>query len=200
MVEVSAPCGECGKSVCSGDEFCEACGGKVSPELKKALSDRFEASHIDFAGHGKSAQSTIGGLSVLFALGGVAFFFITKSNNGDALAKLTGVGDGELLAQAVAGASTVGELRGALEREPYQILGLNLFLALAMLVLWMWSKRSLLPAIITALGIYVAVIVAGALYEPKSLLQGVIVKVVVILALAKGVRAALASRRLELAR
>jgi hypothetical protein len=200
MVEVSVSCGVCGKPVRSGDEFCEACGGKVSPELKKALQDRFEASHIDFAGRGKSAQSTIGGLSVLFTLGGVVIFFVTKNKSDDALAKLTGADDAEVLEQSVAGATTVGELRGELEREPYQALGLNLFLALVMLGLWMWSKRSLLPAIITALGIYVTVIVASALYDPKSLVQGVIVKVVVIVVLAKGVRAALAARKLELAR
>jgi hypothetical protein len=44
------------------------------------------------------------------------------------------------------------------------------------------------------------VIVAGAIYDPKSLFQGVIIKVVVIAALAKGVRAALAARKLEPAR
>jgi len=197
---VSVPCGACGKPLRSGDEFCEACGAKVSAELKKAVRDRFEASHIDFAGRAKSAQSTIGGLSVLFTLGGAVFFFITKGKSDEALAKLTGAGDGEPLEQTVAGARTVGELRGALQREPYQVLGLNLFLALVMLGLWMWSKRSLLPAIITALGIYVTVILASALYDPKSLAQGVIVKVIVIVALAKGVRAALATRKLELAR
>ncbi len=80
------------------------------------------------------------------------------------------------------------------------MLGINLFLALVMLGLWIWSKRATLPAIITALGIYVAVIIASALYDPATLAQGIVLKVLVIAALAKGVQSTLAARKLETAR
>jgi hypothetical protein len=203
MVEVSVPCGACGKPVRGGDEFCEACGAQVAPELKAALRARLEASDLGFALHAKqvrNAQSTIGVLSVLFVLGGALFFFITKGQADDALAKLAGASDTAPLAETVAGASTVGELRAALAREPYQVLGLNLFLAVVMLGLWFWSKRALLPAIIAAFGIYVTVIVGSALVDPKTLVQGIIVKIAVIVALSKGVQSALAARKLETAR
>jgi uncharacterized membrane protein len=203
MVEVSVPCGTCGKAIRGGDEFCEGCGAKVSPSLKTALRDRLEASHSGYADYKKkmlSAQGTIGALAVLFVIGGVVFFFITRSQVDAALVQLASVSDVQPLNEVVGSATTVGELRATLERQPYQVLGLNLLLALVMAGLWMWSKRTLLPAIIAALGIYVAVQVASALYDPATLAQGVILKVLVIVALVKGVQSALAAQKLELTR
>lgn len=203
MVEVSVPCGACGKPLRGGDEFCEACGAKITDELKAARRARLEASDASFAQHTKrvkSAQSTIAVLSVLFVLGGAVLFFIAQSQADKALAQLGGAGDSEPLVEAIAGATTVGELRAALAREPYQVLGLNLFLAVVMLVLWIWSKRALLPAIISAFGIYIAVILASALHDPKTLAQGVFVKIIVVVALIKGIQSALAAHKLETAR
>jgi hypothetical protein len=159
--------------------------------------------HSGFAQHSKqlrNAQSTIGGLSILFVLGGIVFFFITRSQVDAALVSLSSASESAPLAEAVAGATTVGELRSSLERQPWQVLGLNLFLAAVMLGLWIWSKRALLPAIITALAVYVTVMVASALYDPSTLAQGVIMKVIIIVALARGVQSTVAARKLELAR
>lgn len=203
MVDVSVPCGSCGKPLRGGDDFCESCGAKVTDELKQALRGRLEASDSSYAGHTKevrSAQSTIAVLAVLFTIGGAVMFFMTRSTNEKALGQLSGAADGDPLVQVIEGASTVGELRALLEQEPYQVLGLNLFLAVVMLGLWFWSKRSLLPAIITAAGIYITVMLASALYDPKTLAQGIIVKIIVIIALIKGIKAALAARKLETAR
>ena len=58
----------------------------------------------------------------------------------------------------------------------------------------------MLAAVITALGIYVAVQVASALIDPTTLAQGIIMKVIIIGALIKGVKAGLDSRALEVAR
>ena len=203
MVDVSVPCGACGKAVRGGDEFCESCGAQVPEERKEAIRARLEASDSGYAEHRKrvrSARSVIVALSVLFVLGGVVMYFVTRSQADDAIGKLSGTSDTALLREPIAGASTVGELKAAIEREPWQALGLNLFLAAVMLGLWFWSKKALLAAVITALGIYVAVIVASALFDPKTLAQGIIMKVIVISGLAKGVQSALAARKLESAR
>lgn len=170
MVEVSVPCGACGKPIRGGDEYCEACGAPVTPLLKAAFRERLEASHEYYAGHAKqvrSAQNTIGVLSGLFVVGALISFLMNHD---------------------------------APNGEAWQILGVNLFLALVMLGLWLWSKRSLLPAIIAALAIYVTVILGSALVDPKTIIQGIIVKFLVIGALIKGVQSALAARRFELAR
>lgn len=203
MVDVSVPCGACGKPIRGGDDFCEQCGAKVGAELKSALRERLEASDSEFAAHRKqlrNAGATIGILSMVFVVSGIVFFFVAQSQVDEALGKLGFAPDSAQLAEPVAGATTFGEARRALERQPWQVLGLNLFLAVVMLGLWIWSKKSILPAIMTALGIYVAVIVANALYDPTSLAQGLLIKIAVVLALAKGVHSTLAARKLEIAR
>ncbi len=202
-MDVSVPCGACGRAVRGGDEFCEGCGAKVTDELKAALRARLEASHSGFAAHTKqlkNAQVTIAGVSILFVLSAVVMFFVTQAQADKALANLSGASDAAPLAESVAGVATVGELRVLLEREPWQVLGLNLFLAAVMCGLWIWSKRAVVPAIITALGIYVAVIVASGLYDPTTLVQGIFLKIIVIVALVRGVQSALAARKLETAR
>lgn len=203
MVDVTVPCGACGKPIRGGDEFCEACGAPVGDELKRALRERLESSHSEYAAHSKQhrgARSTIAVLAVLFLFGGVVFFFVTRSQSEVALQNLAGASDSDLLAQPIPGAVTVGQARELLHHQPWQVLGLNLFLATVMLGLWIWSKRALLPAIITALGIYVTVTVANALYDPTTIAQGLIMKIVIVAALVKGVQSTLAARKLELAR
>jgi hypothetical protein len=197
------PCGACGKPVRGGDEFCETCGARVSDDLKRVLRQRLEASHGDYAEHAKklrSAQTTILVLSVLFLVSGVIFFFITRAQAEQAAAGLGSASDAALLQTPVEGATTAGELRSLLERQPWQVLSLNVFLAVVMLGLWIWSKRSVLAAVITALGIYVMVVVANGLYDPATLAQGIIMKIFILLALARGVQSTLAARKLELAR
>jgi hypothetical protein len=203
MIEISVPCGTCGKPVRGGDEFCEACGTQVSAELKRALNARRDASDTAYAKHNKQVkegQQAIGMLSILFVLGGVVFFFVTRSQVEDALQKLSAASASAPINHIVQGATTVGELRALLERQPWQVLGLNLFLAAVMVGLWVWSKRAVLPAILTALGIYVTVQVASLLFDPATIAQGIIMKVIVIAALVKGVKSALEARKLELAR
>jgi len=197
------PCGACQKPVRNADDFCEACGAPIPPEQKKRLKDRYDVANVDFTPHAQrvqGAQKTIGWLSFLFVFSGVALFFMSKSKSEETLRKLGAADPSTPLANAVTGAETVGELRTVLEQEAWRALGLNLFLAVVMLGLWFWSKRAALPAVITALGIYLAVLVGSALYNPASLAQGIIMKVLIIGALIKGVKSALTARRLELAR
>ena len=161
------------------------------------------ASDSDYAAHSKklrSARSAIALVAVLSVLGAALMFFIAQSQATEALAKVSDASATAPLLHPIEGATTVGELRAALEREPWQVLGLNLFLAAIMFGLWIWSKRATLPAIITALGIYVATIVASGLYDPTTLVQGIFMKIVVIVALGRGVSSAVAARRLEIAR
>ncbi len=200
-VMVSVPCGACGKVLRDGDEFCEACGARVTDAAKQAMAQQLwdrEAARGNYDKHAKSARTTMVVLAVMFLLGGVAFFFLAQSQAEKALVNLAAAADSELLLEETAGAKTVGELRAAIHREPYQLLGLNVFLAAVMLGLWYWSKRALLPATITAFGIYVTLIVANGMADPKTLAQGVLVKIFVIAALVKGIHSAFTARKFEL--
>jgi hypothetical protein len=203
MAEVSVPCGACQKPLHSGDEFCASCGAAVTAEQVEALRGQLAATSVEYFWHSKqakSAEKTIGAVAILFLLGGVVFFFMTFASTHKALEEFAGLEASEPLARTVEGATTVGELRSLLEREPWQVLGLNLFLAAVMAGLWRWSKRAVLPAAISALGIYAAVIVGSAVVDPTSVIKGLIVKIAVTVALVKSVKSAYAARRIELAR
>jgi uncharacterized iron-regulated membrane protein len=92
---------------------------------------------------------------------------------------------------------TVAEVRQTVEREPYLVLGLNWLLALIMAGLYLWSRRSPFPAVIAALAVFVVVHVANAVVDPVTIVKGIILKVIAIIALVKGVRAGFAVRALE---
>lgn len=74
------------------------------------------------------------------------------------------------------------------------VLAINLILAAVMGALFLWSKRAPLPAIIVASGTYLVVVVTNALVDPRSLGQGLYLKIIIVAALAKGVKSALALR------
>jgi hypothetical protein len=57
------------------------------------------------------------------------------------------------------------------------------------------GKSHALPAIVSAFAIFVLVHVAGAIEDPQTLLQGALVKVVIVVVFVKGMRAALAVER-----
>jgi hypothetical protein len=203
MGEVSIPCEKCQTPLHSGDEFCASCGTAVSPAQVEALRGQLAATDVEYFWHSKQAQEatkTIGAVAVLFVIGAVIFFFMTFAQAHKALEEFAGLEASAPLATTIGGATTVGELRSTLEREPWQVLGLNLFLAAVMAGLWKWSKRAVLPAAICALGVYAAVIVGSAVVDPASIVKGVIVKIAVTVALVKSLKSAYAARRIELAR
>jgi hypothetical protein len=202
-MDVSIPCSGCSENLRPGDAFCEACGARVTPEAQRQLQERLEAADpkaAERAKHLRSASQTILVLAVLFVLGGVLYFFMAQSDAKEALRNIAEYDAAHPLDQPIAGATTIGELRAAIEREPFQLLGLNFMLAAVMTVLYFWSKRSLLAALITALGVYVAVQLASALVDPTTLAQGIIMKVFIVAALIRGVKTALESRALGVAR
>ena len=200
-MDVSVPCDKCSKPIRLGDDFCEACGEKVDGTLKDALRQRLEGSDseaAEAAKHIKSARQAIVALAVLFVLGGVVMFVMAQSTAEKALHNLDGLDADMVFPQAIDGVTyKVGELREMIEAEPYQILVLNLFLAAVMAGLWVWAKRAVLPAVVTALAVYVAVQVGNVVMDPKTIVQGIFVKVIAIIVLVRGVRSALAARAIE---
>lgn len=73
-------------------------------------------------------------------------------------------------------------------------LAINLILSGIMAGLAFWSRKSPLPAVMVATAVYLAVIVLNAAVDPSSLAQGWIVKLVFIILLSRGIKAALALR------
>jgi hypothetical protein len=60
----------------------------------------------------------------------------------------------------------------------------------------LWSRTKPYEALLTATVLYILIILADAIYAPKSLAQGLIVKIIIITYLVKGIRAGKDSKRL----
>jgi hypothetical protein len=81
--------------------------------------------------------------------------------------------------------------------EDTTVLAFNLVLAAIQAGLWQWAKRSLLPAAIAALVLFVTVHLASAVIEPESIIRGIFIKVVFLVVLARAIQAGLEARKLR---
>lgn len=200
-MKVSIMCPACNGAIVVGDKFCEKCGAKVTAEQEASLRERLEHSSGDMAEHMKqvrAARQTIMVLAVMFVLGGVVMYFIAQGTAETALNNLNGLDANMTYPQEVQGQTVmVGRLREMVESEPRQLLFLNVFLAALMGGLWLWAKKSVLPAMLVALAVFATVHVASAIIDPKTIIQGIYIKIFAIVMLTRGVRAALSARRLE---
>jgi hypothetical protein len=166
------------------DRFCSSCG-QAMPSAEDYRNTKLL----------KGATRAITILAVLFLLVGVGMYFVTKGQATAALAQMQDMDPGATFPKQVQGKSyTVGELRRQLAWEPRGVLLVNLIIAAIMGALAFWSRRSPLPAVIIATATYVVVIVAGAIVDPATLGQGLILKIIIISLLVKGIKAALALR------
>src|SRR5262249_40696049 len=176
-------CPACGAAAKGYDKFCAACG-KPMPTAE----DHFNQTQVN------AATRTIKWLAVIFAVSGALLFFVTKSAADAALAKMASMDAGALVPTEEGGTLTVGALRQQLEWEPWGVLIVNAILAVIMVGLALWSRRAALPAMLVASATYAVVIVGNAIADPRTIGQGLIVKIIIIAFLVKGIRAALALR------
>ena len=164
------------------DRFCAKCGQAMP------TGEQYQAKK-----HVKHATGAIKILAVLFLIFGILMYFVTKGQADASLAKLQGAEAGatyELQGKTY----TTQELRDALEWEPKSVLIVNLVLAAIMAVLAWWGRRAPLAAVLLATATYAVVIVANAIADPTTIGQGIIVKIIIIVFLVKGIKAALALR------
>jgi hypothetical protein len=180
-----------------GDKTCSGCGREVTDQDRSVLQVRLEGS--DFAAHerGKRVRQGakwVGALAILFAISAPILFAMQKGEVDKAIANLSQFEDDEELEPIDGKSYTAGELRQRVLAEPYQTLIGNLILAALMAVLWIWARRSPLPAIACALALFVVVHLVSAVVDPSTILKGIIIKVLALAALGKGLKAAVAAR------
>jgi len=197
MADISVPCGICSSVIRLGDATCPGCGRPVDDRDRAVLQVRLEGGN--FAAHDRgtdmrSASKWIGALAIIFAISAGFTYFMATAEVAKALAKLASFEDDEPL-QPIDGKNyTAGELRKQVKREPVQLLVVNLVVAGLMGGLWLWARRTPLPAICCAFALLVVIFGVSAVLDPSSMLKGIILKVVSIVVLYKGLRAALAAR------
>lgn len=76
------------------------------------------------------------------------------------------------------------------------LLVVNIGLSVIYLGLWFWAKSNPYAAALVALLLFLTVIVISAVYEPATLAQGILVKILFIAALGKAVVSGREERRI----
>lgn len=176
-------CPACNAEIELLDEFCGKCGHALGSP------DRY-ISHQSV----KSATTAIIVLAVIYAVFGTILYFSMQGQTEIALENLAEFQDDEIL-QPVDGVTyTAGEMRKLVIWEHRGVLVVNLILCALMLVLAWWSKAKPLPAILIATAIFAVVQVLGAIIDPKTLAQGIIVKIIIVAVLVRGIKGALSLR------
>ncbi len=173
-------CPACNAEIQLLDEFCAKCGHELGTPAR-------------FIGQRsvQGATSAIRLLAALFAIFGIIMFFVMRGTTEAALVNLSHYDDQEVL-QPIDGVSyTAGELRKRVLWEHRGVLVVNLLLSAIMLVLAWWSRFKPLPAILIATAIYVAIQVISAMVDPTTIMQGFVIKIVVIAILIRGIKGAL---------
>lgn len=175
-------CPSCGAATKPNDRFCDGCGKPLPTAETRA--------------HEQGVREAMRGmrvLAVLFLVFGAIMYFVTKSQDADAFALLAG-NDATAKLDVNGVTYTVAELRQRLNWEPWGVLITNVVLAAVMAGLAVWGKRAPLPAVLVGTATYAVVIVAGAISDPATIGQGIIVKILVIALFVRGIKAALALR------
>jgi len=175
-------CPSCKAQVMPNDRFCAACGHQMP-----SAGRFFQTQNV------KKATQAIAGLGVLYLLSGIGMFLMLKSRYAPKLAELNLRNPNEVLPRAANGATyTVAQAREQLMQEPWTELMVYGVLAFVMAGLAIWSRRAPLAAILVAAATYAVLIVLMGLNDPKTIGQGVYVKILVIALFVRGIKAALA--------
>jgi hypothetical protein len=74
------------------------------------------------------------------------------------------------------------------DEAKYIIIGLQLFFAAVFVGLGLWTKYKPFAALLTAMLFFIGIWVLGAILDPASIFQGIIVKIIVIVLLILGIR------------
>ncbi len=176
-----ATCQACSAPLDAGAVFCARCGAPVTTQPREVPA------------HVRKASKWLLAISIIFVLFGTGYGLYVRSQAEDARKVLAGRDDSEVM--TVEGKEwTVGELKKQVDREVWLTFGANYFLAVVMLGLYFWSRRAPFPAMVTGLCVYLAVIVLNAALDPKTLFQGILIKVLFISAMIAGIKAALEER------
>ena len=172
------PCPHCGTENLEGGAFCQQCGkalpsaAPTGPRIVTGEQIATTAVGQDLQGQQlrKQAGKAAGALfavAILTAISGVVFYFLLKNT------------------------------RGVEANVPMTVLITNLVLAGIYAGMGFWARVSPLPAAIAGLVLFVTVIVVNVVMDPTSIVQGIIVKVIVIVVLIKAIQAGTKHRQLQ---
>jgi hypothetical protein len=191
-------CAKCSAAIAPDETFCSACGepiGRVSGGVYQDPPPQNRTSPIEAEAAMRRARKWLLAISILTLITGAILFAVGKNNVEDQIQqaeRATAHLDPEVR-DARFKAATGMTFDEAVAHDRGQVnllLVVNIGLAAFYLGMWFWAKRNARAATVTALLMFVTTIVVNAVLEPNTLYQGIIVKILFIVALAKAISVA----------
>jgi hypothetical protein len=183
----------------AGETFCARCGyqrrGEASAQRSVGQQIGAKYAKQTYQGKMKSGRTTILVCGILFTLGTVVLHFMLQSELGKAEAQIRlAKGNAQYDQDAVAEAEKELAKGAGMARLVVIAHGV---LAATFYGLWGWAKSRPLPATLAALILFIAVQLIGAALEPESIVKGILVKVLILVALIGAVNAAQKYQKLQ---
>jgi hypothetical protein len=209
----SVPCPSCRALLRANETFCTSCGAPVSAESRAAIAARSaemervsrrrnarqKIESTDRTRRVRRAAKVILWLGILFCLGGLGMGFLTQKEAEEARRVLSTQYEPDEEIEIEGETWVVKDLLAQVDLETQLAFVVPIGLGVLMFGLYFWALRAALPATITALSVFLVIQVASGIVDPKSLLQGLLLKGVAVVFLIGGIRAALAERAAEAA-
>lgn len=187
-----SPCPKCAAPVPAGETFCAGCGYRQAADAAEQADVGarigLRQAKQAFTGKVRSGRGAILAVSILTALGAVGFYFLLQTDIDRAQREVDGARGNPAYDQASVEA-VQRDIDRARDRVPL-VIAVIAGLAVVFFLLWLWAARKPLPATVSALILYVTILAIDGVVDPKSLLMGWPIKLIIILALIKGVDAA----------
>lgn len=196
---LTTQCPKCGAAIAPAETFCGGCGYQVqaSETDRRDIGARVGLKHEKQTHQQRirSGRTTILVVAILFILGGAYYYFDGRNEIQKAEKEIDAARGNERFDQdRVAEADR--EIKKASAQNTVQ-LAVNVLLVLCYFGLWMWAKTSPMPATLAALILFVTLMAVNAVIEPKTLVRGIIVKVLIIAFLVKAVDSARKYQRMR---
>ena len=197
-------CPKCSADVTAGEKFCAACGQAVVEGVQRPMDMPPEVIGLGMERDARigRARKWLMAVSIITLLTGFVFWAINndkvEKDIREAETATMGMDPAmrdELVKQETG--MTWEEAKAHDRGQVKLILFVNIGLAVLYLGMWFWARRNALAATVTALLLFVTVIGVNAVYDPKTIAQGMILKIFFIAALAKAISAAQEERRIQ---
>lgn len=196
-------CPKCGVAVTADEKFCSGCGAgiTVGADGNAVLVERIAPSVHLSSGHLGTARKWLLAISIITLISGLVFYAINKGEIEkqlrDAEVQLSGFTPEERDARLKQAVGMTWDEVVAHDRGIVRLLLIvNIALSVIYFGLWFWAKTKPYAAALVALLLFLTVIVISAVWEPSTLAQGILIKILFIAALAKAVMAGREERRM----
>jgi hypothetical protein len=195
-------CAKCGAALAAGERFCAACGTAVPGSAESPIEAYQRGERGKAMRRARIWLLVISLVTLVYGLG----MYGLQSHDVDVqirMAEKQMEGIDPVSRDTAMKAQTGMTWQEAIDHDRGQVtllLYVNIALAVIYAGLWLWAKKNALAASLVALTLFVTVQVVNAVMDPKTLAQGIIVKVLFAVFLAKAIQAGYQDRRLSRAR